>query len=136
MARQREVTMKKQVKQIQGSSQRSLLARAHLHQKVLVPVPSLCRGCVVLSLLLLPTLTEREETSCRKKILPLPGRGVEGKRRRKSMSNCEHKPWPSFSCASVGWCTAPYGLCPKALAHSVPSHQKSSKFCQGNEMWV
>lgn len=39
--------------QIQGSSQRSLLARTYLQQKVLVQVSSLCRGHVVLSFLLL-----------------------------------------------------------------------------------
>lgn len=43
MARQREVTIKKQVKYIQVSSRGCLLARTRLHQKILVQVSSLCR---------------------------------------------------------------------------------------------
>ena len=66
MARQRGVTMKKEVKEIQGSSQRSLLARTHLYQKVLVQVSSLCGGHVVLSLLLLPKLRGKKQAAGRR----------------------------------------------------------------------
>lgn len=94
MAGKREVTMKKQVKRIQGSSWRSMLTRTCLHQKVLVPVSSLGRGRVVLSVPLLPKLREGRNKP-QEEGTALPGSGAEGKRRRKGRSKPEHKHGPA-----------------------------------------
>lgn len=102
VARQRKLIMKKHIKQIEDSSYRSLLARTHLHQAVLLQVSSLCRGHVILSLLLLPILKEREERRCRNKMSPLPRRNTKGNKRSIGRYNHEQKPWSSFSCPSVG----------------------------------
>lgn len=105
VSRQREVTMKKQVKYkvpLRGACLLGLTCSRKFWFKCPASAEDMwcCHSCCYSN-------REGEEISCRKKMLPLPERGAEGKRRRKGRSNHEHQPWLSFSCPSVSWHTAP-----------------------------